>query len=203
MPISAPLYREEDLRRAAEEFLSAHHPQRTIPVPIEHIIEYDFQMDIVPMPGLRVGFEIDAYLTCDLSEIRVDQSVWESRQNRYRFSLAHEPRTDSPRRRISAIIICKRRRNAASGAQSNSTSREYRFIEWHANAFAGFVLVPPDKLAEQFALGKENLKSVGIPLADAGPVAWDWLVGWLADRFEVSQQVIGKRVGRPTGLWER
>jgi hypothetical protein len=38
MPISAPLYREEDLRRAAEEFLAARHPSRTIPVPIEHII---------------------------------------------------------------------------------------------------------------------------------------------------------------------
>jgi hypothetical protein len=158
-------------------------------------------MDIVPMPGLRVGFEIDAYLTCDLSEIRVDQAVWESRQNRYRFSLAHE----LAHRILHADVF--RQLSFASVAEwrearNQIPEREYRFIEWHANAFAGFALVPPDKLAEQFKLGEENLKSVGISIADAGPVAWDWLVGWLADRFGVSQQVIERR-GPSDGLWER
>ncbi len=201
MPISAPLYREEDLRRAADEFLATYHPQRSIPVPIEHIIEYDFKMDVVPMPGLRVGFEIDAYLTCDLSEIRVDQSVWESRQNRYRFSLAHELA-----HRILHADIFRQLSFSTVGewraARGQIAEREYRFIEWHANAFAGFVLVPPDKLVEQFKIGEQNLKSVGISINDAGPPAWDWLVGWLADQFGVSQQVIERR-GPSDGLWQR
>jgi Zn-dependent peptidase ImmA (M78 family) len=42
------------------------------------------------MPGLQTNFDTAAYITSDLTEIRVDQSVYETRENRYRFSLAHE-----------------------------------------------------------------------------------------------------------------
>jgi len=90
MAIQAPFFSEADLRYRADRFLAEFHQDRSIPVPIERIIEYDFEMDIVPGPGLHREFDIDAYLTSDLAEIRVDQAVWESRENRYRFSLAHE-----------------------------------------------------------------------------------------------------------------
>lgn len=89
MTFRTPFFRYENLRQHAEDFLSEHHPGRQIPVPIEQIIEFRFGIDIVPMPGLS-NFDTVAYISHDLTEIRVDDFVYHHRPNRYRFSLAHE-----------------------------------------------------------------------------------------------------------------
>ncbi len=89
MAFKAPFFRYEDLRRCAEAFLLEYHPGREIPVPIERIVDIQFGIDIVPMPGLG-NFDTVAYLSHDLTEIRVDEFVYNHRPNRYRFSLAHE-----------------------------------------------------------------------------------------------------------------
>ena len=90
MSFKAPYLSKDELRQRAEQFLERHNPNRTIPVPIEFIIESDFAMDIVPVPGLQAGFDVVAFITKDMSEIRVDEYVYMNRLNRYRFSLAHE-----------------------------------------------------------------------------------------------------------------
>ncbi len=82
MEIKAPCYSESDIRRRAMEFLAKHHASDTIPVPIEKIVDLDFGMEIVPVPGLHKNFDVDAYITSDLQEIRVDEYVYESRENR-------------------------------------------------------------------------------------------------------------------------
>ena len=46
-------------------------------MPIEEIVEFRFDMDIVPEPGLHAHFDIDSYITHDLREIRVDEFVYE------------------------------------------------------------------------------------------------------------------------------
>ena len=61
-----------DIARVAEEFLTAHHPSGELPIPIEEIIEFDCAIDIVPVPGLLSDLDIDAFMTADLKEIRVD-----------------------------------------------------------------------------------------------------------------------------------
>ena len=52
MAIVAPYLPYDKLRRSADEFLARYHPDGTMPVPIENIIEYKFGLDIVPVPGL-------------------------------------------------------------------------------------------------------------------------------------------------------
>jgi hypothetical protein len=89
MAIVAPFLPYEKLRLIAEAFLKERHPTGDIPVPIESIIEFDFGLDIVPMPGLKSGFGVEAFITSDLREIRVDRFIQEHRKYRYRFSLAH------------------------------------------------------------------------------------------------------------------
>ncbi len=199
MAIRAPSYTLADLRRAAEAFLREHHAEATVPVPIEWIIEKRFGMDIVPMPGLQRGFMVDAYISSDLTEIRVDQGVYESVENRYRFSLAHELA-----HRLLHEDVFRQLRYHTIGewklAREGIAEREYRFIEWHANAFAGLVLVPPEPLARQFEKATERLKQVGISIDDASPVAWDTLQSWIAEAFGVSAAVIDRR-GRDDGLW--
>src|SRR2546430_809327 len=90
MAYKAPYLPYDDLRRKAQAFLEKHNPHGTIPVAIEAIVEFDFGIDIVPTPGLQEAFEIVGYISKDLRSIYVDQYVFEHREKRYRFSLAHE-----------------------------------------------------------------------------------------------------------------
>jgi len=89
MAFKAPFFRYEDLRRHAEDFLSEYHPSGSVPIPIEKIVDLRLKIDIVPMPGFS-NFDTVAYITPDLTEICVDEFVYNHRLNRYRFSLAHE-----------------------------------------------------------------------------------------------------------------
>jgi Zn-dependent peptidase ImmA (M78 family) len=151
------------------------------------------------MPGLHRNFDIDAYITADLNEIRVDEGVYSSRENRYRFSLAHE----LAHRVLHADVFKQLQFETIAQwktARSLIPEREYRFIEWHANEFAGLVLVPPDHLAAEFETAKARVESLGFILAD-DPVAWDALELCLSERFVVSQPVIAKR-GPADSLWE-
>ncbi|MBI2478779.1 MAG: hypothetical protein HYV60_09140, partial [Planctomycetia bacterium] len=59
--IKAPILSYDDLRRRADEFLTEHNPSRTVPVPIEEIIEFELGMDIVPTPGLHQFLEVDGF----------------------------------------------------------------------------------------------------------------------------------------------
>lgn len=78
-PISVPFVSYEYLRKVSEDFLVKHHPTGVIPVPVEEIIEFQFGLDIVPTPGLHEGFDVDAFITNDLTTIYVDDFVYKSR----------------------------------------------------------------------------------------------------------------------------
>ena len=110
--MKAPYYSYEDLRRKADEFLAEYHPAKTIPVPIEEIVEFQFRMDIVPTPGFHQLLDTDGFVTSDLREIWVDQFVYDSRPGRYRFTLAHEIGHVSMA--LTALIIARRRRRLAA-----------------------------------------------------------------------------------------
>ena len=200
MPISAPFYSEADLRARADAFLSKYHPARTIPVPIERIVEYRFGIDIVPMPGLQRNFDTAAYITSDLNEIRVDLAVYETRENRYRFSLAHE----LAHKLLHAEVFEQLSFSTIAewkASREQIPEREYRFIEWHANLFAALVLVPPVQLNEAFQAAKHAIAGLGWSLDSAPPAAWEWLEDRLARYFCVSGAVIARR-GPADDLWE-
>jgi hypothetical protein len=46
-----------ELRDIAEHFLVEYHPDGSIPVPVEEIIEFQLGLNIIPMPGLRRFFD--------------------------------------------------------------------------------------------------------------------------------------------------
>lgn len=79
-----------ELRDIAVQFLAEHHPDGTIPIPIEEIIDFRLGLNIIPMPGLRKFFDIDGYVSRNLRDISVDQYIQESRPDHYRYVLAHE-----------------------------------------------------------------------------------------------------------------
>ncbi len=54
--LQPPFLSYDALRRRAEDFLRTHHPQGTIPIPIEEIVEFRYRIDIIPVPGLQEAF---------------------------------------------------------------------------------------------------------------------------------------------------
>lgn len=189
-----------DLRRLAEEFLAEFNEERAFPLPIEEIVEFDFEIEIVPMDGILDELEVDAFLTSDLSRIYVDQFVMEHRQRRFRFSLAHEighywlHRPLYEESRIRSVADWE-------ALQAAISEDAYAWFEFQANSFAGLVLVPPAELRSHLDAGVAAARAAGLSDAtlwsEAGKA---YIAASLADRFDVSTDVIERRLDKD-GLW--
>jgi hypothetical protein len=193
MAFKAPFFHYEDLRRYAEAFLSEHHPGRQIPVPIEHIVDVRLGIEIVPVPGLG-NFDTVAYLSHDLTEIRVDEFVYHHRPNRYRFSLAHE----LGHRVLHADVYRQFEFSDVASWKHVMTNviplEQYRYLESHANSFAGLVLAPAAELREAFFDYVEKGQAQEIDFDEAGTGARELVENHIAGIFEVSSEVIHKRI---------
>jgi transcriptional regulator with XRE-family HTH domain len=56
-------------RRSLRGKLREFHPESSVPIPIEEIAEIKCGLDTIPLPGLRDLFEIDGFISSDLSPI--------------------------------------------------------------------------------------------------------------------------------------
>ena len=198
-PLDIPRYSYETLRKRADNFLRTYNPKATIPVPIEEIIEFQFRMDIIPIPGLHQGYEVDGFISSDLSAISVDLFVYESRPGRYRFTLAHE---------LGHAVLHRRVYEAAAFSTIKEWKRfvaeidiqDYEWLEWQAYAFAGLILVPPVSLRKKLSDAVSRADASGLSVRKAGDVARQYVSAWLAKEFEVSSPVIEKRLDKDK-LW--
>jgi len=149
MAISAPYLPYDKLRAEADRFLTRYHESGEMPIPIEKIVEFKLGLDIVPVPGLQEEFDVDAFITSDLAEIRVDRFIQENRPSRYRFSLAHE---------VAHLVIHQdifKLLTFSTIAQwkdvmSSIPEEPYSWIEWQAYALGGLILVPGQPLRDLF-----------------------------------------------------
>jgi hypothetical protein len=181
------------LRRQANEFLARHHPDGTIPIPIEEIVEFQLGMDIVPTPGLHQLLEVDGFISSDLREIRVDQSVYQSRPGRYRFTLAHEIGHSI----LHADIFRSRSFRTIAEWKTFVNSipdKEHGWIEYQAYAFAGLLLVPSEPLAIAVRACVDKIKGEGIDLRENWDFAWTRIAAFVAKDFDVSSRVVEKRL---------
>lgn len=85
--MDVPYFTYDYLKDQAAAVLSRSKYATRFPVEIELIVEQDFKMDVVPIRGLQGSFNIDAFISSDMSTISVDEFVLENRLNRYRSRL--------------------------------------------------------------------------------------------------------------------
>jgi hypothetical protein len=191
--MTVPRYSYNELAAAAGSFLQQRHPSRACPVPIEEIVELKLRLDIVPTPNLQADFDTVGFTSSDLSAIYVDDFVYRKRPARYRFTLAHE---------VGHIVLHSslyQSRTFDSIAEwkqviSSIEDEDYGWMEWHANAFAGLVLVPPATLRAQTALCLKRVQEHA-PSAKEEPEAYrEFVELCLSQAFEVSTEVIAKRM---------
>jgi hypothetical protein len=198
----APFIKIDDIRTVADEFRARYWPQNTIPVDIFEILEFGLDIEIRARLNLREAGDVDALLLGDLKTIVVDQYDFlnDRAQNRLRFSIAHE---------IGHFVL---HTEIFSKIQYASVEEwidffqkipddEYTWIEQHAYEFAGRLLVPRDKLAEKLNYAVSLAKTSGFDAWDSsGESALEYIAHGIAKYFEVSGQVIEKRLLREN-LW--
>ncbi len=182
-----------DLRNQSEQFLAKYHPSRMIPVPIEEIIEFQFEIDIVPIPNLLRSEEIDGCLSNDLKTIYVDGNIYTNYENRYRFSLAHE----LSHRLLHAHLFELLKFQSITEWKTvilGISEDDRGWFEWQAYALAGLILVPFQELASNFRGVLDLMKSHGMTLQNAPEAASDRIAEYLARKYAVSTAVMHKRL---------
>lgn len=190
----APYLTKSAIRDQAESFLRQHHASRTIPVPIELIIE-KMGIDIVPVPSLQLSCEVDAYTTSNLKEIVVEEFVYLHRPGRYRFSLAHEVGHIWLHGDLFRSLSFRSAHEWKTFVNS-IPERDYGFLEFHANEFAGHALVPRAELLEEVKRCKETVLKMIPDAAEDRDSYRDFVAECIASRFEVSPAVALKRLDR-------
>ena len=200
VPIHVQRLSYKDLQGHAESLLKKHNQDSRIPVPIEHIVEFGFQINIIPLHELLTVHEVDAFTSKNLQTIFVDHSVLQSRSaNRYRFSLAHELGHIVLHADVFAEIHFA---NVAEWkrviVEMSEADREW--LEWQAYSFAGLVLAPVDPLKQSLEEAIKIATDRGFDIQENSDVAKDYVCTWLGRQFEVSAQVIEKRLDKD-GLW--
>lgn len=184
----------------ANRFLIKYGYGDDIPVPIEKIVEYEIEADIVPIPGLQRVFDIEGATSSDLSTIYVDEFIYMNRPTRYRFTLAHETGHiflhEKYFRQFNFDSI-----DGWKEFQDEVDPDDYSRLEIQGYAFGGLVLVPrhhlkvmfKDKLSEILPMIKKA-KEKGVSKESYVDVAVDKMSSVLAPEFDVSTDVMVRRI---------
>jgi Zn-dependent peptidase ImmA (M78 family) len=191
----APYLTLDVIKTIANNFLEKYHPECSIPVPIEDIIELKLNIDVILLNGLKQELDVEGFIANNLKKIYIDEWSYSNRIFRTRFTLAHE---------IGHSILHKDLYKSLKIDTSEDWKfyfscidpREYSFFEWHANTFAGFILVPTKALNESFASVISLYKSEGYDPRElfSSEVAIGYISTYLSRRFEVSSEVIKRRL---------
>ncbi len=193
MGFKAPYLPYDQIRDRAKAFLREYHPDRSIPVPIDLIVERDFGMDIITIPGIQENYDTVAFISRDFTTIYVDEYVFRSRENRYRFSIAHE----LGHRLLHAESLKELEFHDTASwkqVQASIPEQEYGYLEFHANSFAGLVLVPGVELREAFLDAVGKARGAGVDLAHAGTGARESVESYIGRQFVVSQETVHRRM---------
>jgi len=191
--INVPYLSYEQLKAEAERLLQSSSYVACFPVAIELIVEFEYQLEIIPIPGLQKAFDIDAFISADGKSISVDEFVLENRLNRYRFSLAHE----LGHRVLHGNILQKLEFDTIEQWKIKVTQipeREYGFLEYQANTFANCLLVPAPQLETRFDEAVEKIRSAGLSPEQYPDECLDYISTDLGRQFEVSKNVIQNRL---------
>jgi hypothetical protein len=197
----APFLTIPEIWSQVEIFRKKYWPSGKVPVDIIKIVEFRLKLKIEARYYLREQ-DTDALLLGDLDTILVDRQYFMDDRylSRLRFSIAHE---------IGHLILHSQKFTEIAHASIDDwvsfiqliPDDQYRWMELHANEFAGRLLVPHDYLEDQ-------LKSAIRFAEDRGFVSWDisgdtargYIANRIASAFEVSNQVIATRLLREQ-LW--
>lgn len=190
---NVPRLSDEVLRGEADAFLQRHHPSLIVPVPIENIVEIGLGMDIVPFRAYKQRFGLDGAISVDMSTITVDEHCMSEYPNRYRFTLAHEVAHLVLHRDYIQELDAEAPDGWKRGVQQ-ADSIDVSRMEYQAHFFAGSILVPRVPLFAAYEVARRQLEERGYDIGELSDLAVTQIAGSIAKSFQVSTQVIERRL---------
>lgn len=197
----APFISQQQCWSSADQFRQKYWPQAVIPVDLLAMVEFDLNLEIRTLTGLKEDADVDALLLGDWKTLIVDQQQYLDDRfvNRLRFSIAHE---------LGHYVLHKAvfdRIPRASAEEwiafmQQMPDKEYRLLEYHANEFAGRLLVPLSDLTEAFKNTLQEAQQKGVLANNLTDAHLSYLCIPLAKFFAVSEDVIERRLTKEK-LW--
>ncbi len=188
--------KDGEFRQIAADFQRDYNLPGNLPVPIDRIAEFGFGIDIIPLPGLERAYDIVGFISKDLSEIRVDEYVYLNQESRFRFTIAHEL--------SHAILHAEIFQNASFQTtnewkyfiESGIDDADYARLEFQANTLAGLLLVPEDRLKNEFTKAMKLVKQSGLDPFQEQDATTDYIAGYLRQEqlFNVSFETMKIRI---------
>lgn len=193
----APRLSQAEIRQHADRFREKYS-KGSLPVEIEEIVEFDLNLNLQPIKGLKSSGDVEALLlgTRDMIVVDEDQFMDDRYHNRIRFSIAHE---------VGHYVLHS---DIINSVRPNSTDdwlafyeeideREYYVVERQADEFAGRLLVPPDVLRLEVESNRGLVQEVRESAADL-PEEYikDYVSSRICKTFGVSAKVVRIRIDR-------
>jgi len=180
---------------AADQFREQYCPQSEMPVDVLALVEFELDLEIRTITGLKEDADVDALLLGDWKTLILDQQQFldDRFTNRLRFSIAHELGHFALHKEVFQSIP---RKNADEwiSFMLEMPEKEYGLLEFHSNEFAGRLLIPFENLKTQFAAVLDDLESNGFKRQQLSDEHISYLCVPLAKHFAVSQEVIERRL---------
>ncbi len=199
-----PSYRFDTIRQIADNVRNTYAKNpNTIPVDIDHIVEFGYRLEVRPLKNLKSSLDMEGMLSKDRKTIFVDNDTYIDDRflARSRFTLAHEighyelhkdfyinAAFETPEEWVKML--------------SNINPEDLEWCERHADEFAGRLLVPVEFLKEEIDKLRPKLKELEAISSQHGITGGEELQRWkavyvariIAPKFEVSPQVIEIRI---------
>ena len=197
----APFIDQQQCWNEADKFRQQYWPSGEVPVDVLAIAEFDLELGIRTVTGLKQEADADALLLSDWKTLMVDQQQYMDSRfvNRLRFSIAHELGHYVLHKAVFATIP----RSSIEewiAFMKEMPDKEYSFLEYHANEFAGRLLVPVNDLKTEFEKALVEVERNGISRSMLNDAHLSYLCNPQAKRFAVSPDVIERRLTREK-LW--
>lgn len=199
-----PIYRFETIRQRADQVRNTYAKKpNSIPVDIDHIVEFGYRLEVRPLKNLKSSLDMEGMLSKDRTTIFVDNDTYTDDRfyTRHRFTLAHEighfelhkdyylkAKFETPEEWLALL--------------QNIDPDELEWCERHADEFAGRLLVPVEFLNAEIDKLRPELKRLEGIAKDLGIDNGEeiqkrkavYIARILAPKFEVSSQVIEIRI---------
>lgn len=164
------------------------------------VVELKLGLRIILLADFRRQTGIVSALSNNLRDVYLDEAVADPRSsgNRYRYSLAHEVGHIFLHGDLFKDFPCKSAYDWKRFMCEVDTY-EYGWLETHAYQFAGLVLVPPEILRAEVTRVRAAFEKNGLKPQQDNVIFEEYAVDRLKGRFQVSGEVIEKRL-RKDGL---
>jgi hypothetical protein len=182
--MKAPYLSSKDIKLIADKFRLEYWGEE-IPVDIEIIADQKLNIKIIPIPDLIKLASVDALITSKWDTVFTDRFFYFERENRFRFSLAHEIGHFILHKEIYESLRIKNIEDY-NDFFDNMSQDDYRFFESQANRFANYLLIPTDRLEKEIKDIIENDEKYKIFKEKESKI--NYLSYSLCNKFKVSEK---------------